>query len=92
MLLQVHHIYDMSNILNLLVFVLYKKNWMNIDVFFPSMNYMTWIVVASFKAMSECKLYYYRCYLFLDLHTKNEKIQKQIRLKKFKIIIIIINK
>jgi len=31
---------------------------MNIDVFFPSMNYMTWIVVASFKAMSECKLYY----------------------------------
>jgi hypothetical protein len=57
MLLQVHHIYDMINISNLLVFVLYKKNWMNIDVFFPSMNYMIWIVVASFKAMSECKLY-----------------------------------
>ena len=32
---------------------------MNIDVFCPSMNYMTWIVVASFKAMSECKMYYY---------------------------------
>jgi hypothetical protein len=32
---------------------------MNIDVFCPSINYMTWIVVAFFKTMSECKIYYY---------------------------------
>jgi len=32
---------------------------MNIDVFCLSMNYMTWIAVAFFKTMSECKIYYY---------------------------------